>query len=119
MIRGLPDGYQTRIGEGGVVLSGGQKQRVALARALYGNPFLVVLDEPNANLDAEGEAAVTQAIRHVRERGGIVIVVAHRPSAISAVDMIGVMKDGRMQAFGPKEEVLKRVLAPQKGVAQL
>ena len=119
MIRGLPDGYQTRIGEGGVVLSGGQKQRVALARALFGNPFLVILDEPNANLDAEGEAAVTQAIRHVRDRGGIVIVVAHRPSAISAVDMIGVMKDGRMQAFGPKEEVLKRVLAPQKGVAQL
>ncbi len=115
MIRKLPSGYETRIGEGGMTLSGGQRQRVALARALFGNPFLVILDEPNANLDAEGEAAVTQAIRHVRERQGIAIVIAHRPSAIAAVDVVGVMKDGRMQAFGPRDEVLKRVLAPPRG----
>lgn len=117
MIRKLPSGYETRIGEGGMTLSGGQRQRVALARALFGNPFLVILDEPNANLDAEGEAAVTQAIRHVRERQGIAIVIAHRPSAIAAVDVVGVMKDGRMQAFGPRDEVLKRVLAPPRGQA--
>lgn len=117
VIRKLPSGYETRIGEGGIALSGGQRQRVALARALYGNPFLVVLDEPNANLDADGEAAVTQAIQHVRDSGGIAIVVAHRPSAIAAVDMVAVMKEGRMAAFGPKDEVLKKVLAPQKGRA--
>jgi len=117
MIRKLPSGYETRIGEGGMTLSGGQRQRVALARALFGNPFLVILDEPNANLDAEGEAAVTQAIRHVRERQGIAIVIAHRPSAIAAVDAVGVMKDGRMQAFGPRDEVLKKVLAPPRGQA--
>ncbi|KAF0136902.1 MAG: ATP-binding cassette subfamily C bacterial [Xanthobacteraceae bacterium] len=117
MIRKLPAGYETRIGEGGITLSGGQRQRVALARALFGNPFLVILDEPNANLDAEGEAAVTQAIRHVRERQGIAIVIAHRPSAIAAVDVVGVMKDGRMHAFGPRDEVLKRVLAPPRGQA--
>ncbi|QCI63584.1 type I secretion system permease/ATPase [Phreatobacter stygius] len=115
VIRKLPAGYETRIGEGGIALSGGQRQRVALARALYGNPFLVVLDEPNANLDAEGEAAVTQAIRHIRDSGGIAIVVAHRPSAITAVDMVAVMKDGRVAAFGPKDEVLNKVLAPAKG----
>ncbi len=117
MIRKLPSGYETRIGEGGMTLSGGQRQRVALARALFGNPFLVILDEPNANLDAEGEAAVTQAIRHVRERQGIAIVIAHRPSAIAAVDVVGVMKDGRMKAFGPLDEVLRRVLAPPRGQA--
>lgn len=117
MIRKLPAGYETRIGEGGVTLSGGQRQRVALARALYGNPFLVVLDEPNANLDVEGEAAVTQAIKHVRERQGIAIVVAHRPSAMAAVDVVAVIRDGRMQAFGPRDEVLKRVLAPPRGQA--
>lgn len=114
MIRRLHAGYETRIGDGGVTLSGGQRQRVALARALFGDPFLVVLDEPNANLDAEGEAAVTQAIRHVRERQGIAIVIAHRPSAIAAVDMVGLIKDGRLQAFGPRDEVLKKVLAPQR-----
>lgn len=115
MIRSLPEGYETRIGEGGVTLSGGQRQRVALARALYGDPFLVILDEPNANLDSEGEATVTQAIRHVRDRQGIAIVIAHRPSALAAVDMVGMMSEGRMQAFGPRDEVLKRVLAPSSG----
>ncbi|WP_313898801.1 type I secretion system permease/ATPase [Methylobacterium sp. E-045] len=110
MILRLAEGYDTRIGEGGAGLSAGQRQRVGLARALYGDPFLVVLDEPNSNLDGEGENALTQAIVGVRQRGGICIVVAHRPSALAAVDMILMMADGRAQAFGPKNEVLKRVL---------
>ena len=115
MIRSLPEGYETRIGEGGLALSGGQRQRVALARAVFGDPFLVLLDEPNANLDADGEAAVTQAIRHIRERNGIAIVIAHRPSALAAVDMVAVMRDGRLAAFGPRDSTLERVLAPDAG----
>ncbi|TXN34488.1 ATP-binding cassette domain-containing protein, partial [Methylobacterium sp. WL7] len=112
LILRLPQGYDTPLGEGGAGLSAGQRQRVGLARALYGEPFLVVLDEPNANLDAEGEAALTRAIHGVRARGGVCVVVAHRPSALAAVDLILVMAEGRVQAFGPKEDVLKRVLRP-------
>lgn len=88
LILRLSEGYETQIGEGGTLLSSGQRQRIALARALYGDPFLVVLDEPNSNLDTEGEAALTQAITAVRHRGGIVVVVAHRPSALAAVGHI-------------------------------
>ena len=102
----LPDGYNTRIGRAGARLSAGQRQRLGLARALYGNPFLIVLDEPNANLDAEGEAAVVAAIRGIKARGAIAVVIAHRPSAIAAVDLLLVMKEGEAAAFGPKEEVL-------------
>jgi ABC-type protease/lipase transport system fused ATPase/permease subunit len=112
MILRLPQGYNTPLGDGGTGLSAGQRQRVGLARALYGNPFLVVLDEPNANLDAQGEAALTRAIHGVRLRGGICVVVAHRPSALAAVDLVLVMAEGRVQAFGPKEDVLKHVLRP-------
>ncbi len=110
MIVGLPQGYDTPVGEYGTSLSAGQAQRVALARAVYRDPFFVVLDEPNSHLDADGDAALTRAILGVRERRGIVIVVAHRPSAIAGVDQILVMKDGRTQAFGPKDEVLSKVL---------
>ena len=106
IIQRLPNGYQTQIGDRGAALSAGQRQRIALARALYGEPFLVVLDEPNSNLDADGEEALTDAILGVRKRGGIVVVVAHRPSAFAALDQVMVMADGRMQAFGPKEQVL-------------
>ncbi len=106
MIVHLPNGYQTELGAHGTALSAGQRQRIALARALYGDPFLVVLDEPNSNLDAEGEEALNQAIIKVRERGGIVVIVAHRPSALQAVDMIGLVQGGRLVAFGPKEEIL-------------
>jgi ATP-binding cassette subfamily C protein len=112
MIVQLADGYQTKIGEGGSGLSAGQRQRIALARALYGDPFLVVLDEPNSNLDAAGDNALTGAIASVRARGGIAIVIAHRPSALAAVDKVMAMAKGQVQAFGPKAEVLKEVLQP-------
>ncbi len=110
MILHLPNGYQTEIGDNGVGLSVGQRQRIALARALYNDPFLVVLDEPNANLDSDGEISLTSAIKSVRARGGIAIVIAHRPSAIAAVDKVLAMAGGRVKAFGPKEEVLRSVL---------
>lgn len=112
LIVGLRDGYQTRIGENGGGLSAGQRQRIAFARALYGNPFLLVLDEPNSNLDAAGDAALSGAIKAVRERGGIVVVIAHRPSALANVDKVMAMADGKVQVIGPKEDVLRKVLAP-------
>ena len=112
MVLALPEGYDTRLGQGGSGLSAGQRQRIGLARALYRDPFLVVLDEPNANLDVEGENALTQAILGVRARGGICVVVAHRPSALAALDLVLVMAEGRQQMFGPKDEVFKRVLRP-------
>ena len=106
----LPQGYDTEIGEQGSALSAGQQQRVALARALYGDPFLVVLDEPNSNLDAEGDEALTQAILGARARGAIVVVVAHRPNVLSGVDHVLALNGGRQQAFGPRDEVLAKVL---------
>jgi ATP-binding cassette subfamily C protein len=108
----LPNGYETEIGEGGAFLSAGQRQLVALARALYGDPFLVVLDEPNSNLDAKGEEALAEAIRGVRRRGGIVAVVSHRANIMSAVDIVLMMNEGRMQSIGPRDEVLRKILPP-------
>jgi len=113
MIVGLSGGYQTELGPHGTNLSAGQRQRIGLARALYGKPFLVVLDEPNSNLDAEGDAALTEAIKSVRERKGITVVIAHRPSALNACDLVGVVQGGRLQAFGPKEEILQNQLGPR------
>jgi ATP-binding cassette subfamily C protein len=110
LILGFPQGYETEIGDGGAKLSVGQRQRVGLARALYGNPFLVVLDEPNSNLDSEGEEALTQAILGVRKRQGVIVVIAHRPSALAGVDKVLVMQDGRLHSFGAKETVLKAVI---------
>jgi PrtD family type I secretion system ABC transporter len=110
LILSLPDGYATPIGESGMTLSAGQRQRIAWARALNGNPFLVVLDEPSSNLDAEGEEALTQAILGVRAREGIPIVIAHRPSALSGVDHVLIMDNGGMKMFGKKDDVLKTVL---------
>lgn len=114
----LREGYETQIGEGGATLSAGQRQRIGLARALYGDPFLIVLDEPNSNLDSEGELALTQTIRQLRALNKIVIVIAHRPSAIDAVDKVLVMAEGCVKAFGPKAEVLGKVLAPTPVAAQ-
>ncbi|WP_299838331.1 type I secretion system permease/ATPase [uncultured Paracoccus sp.] len=115
MIVRLPEGYHSALGPMGLALSGGQRQRIGLARALYGDPFVVVLDEPNSNLDGEGEAALTAAIRSVRARGGIAIVIAHRPSALAAVDLVAVIQNGRMTAFGAKEEIIGKSQA--KGTA--
>jgi ATP-binding cassette subfamily C protein len=106
MILRMPDGYHTELGPFGASLSAGQRQRIGLARALYGRPFVVVLDEPNSNLDTDGDAALMAAIRGIRERGGIAIVIAHRPSALAAVDHVAVIQNGRMTAFGPKDEIL-------------
>ena len=114
----FPQGYSTRLGEGGVALSGGQRQRIALARALYGDPFRVVLDEPNSSLDADGEQALTQAILNVRERGGIAVVMAHRPSALASVDMVLAMANGEAKGFGPRDEILRKVLRPVGPVLQ-
>jgi ATP-binding cassette subfamily C protein len=114
----LPDGYETKVGEGGTALSAGQRQRIALARALYGDPFLIVLDEPNSNLDAEGDEALARAVRDLRTRGAIVILVAHRPSALQHVDMILAIANGRQQAFGPKDDVLRKVLEPSRPVVR-
>jgi len=118
LILSLPDGYGTRIGELGMAISAGQRQRIALARALFGNPFLVILDEPSSNLDAEGEAALTQAILKVRARGGILIVIAHRPSALAGIDQVLVMRDGKVQSFGGKDEVLSKVLRQPVAVSR-
>lgn len=112
LILSLPSGYATPIGELGMAISGGQRQRIALARALYGNPFLVVLDEPSSNLDAEGEGSLTQAITNVRARGAIVVVVAHRPSALAGIDQILVLRDGQMQICGPRDEILRQMVRP-------
>jgi ATP-binding cassette subfamily C protein len=105
----LPQAYETQIGEGGCELSAGQRQRIGLARALYGDPFLVVLDEPDSNLDAEGEEALTRSILNVRKRGGIAVVIAHRPSVLAAVDVVLVLNQGRVQATGPTDEILKKL----------
>ncbi|MGY3622196.1 type I secretion system permease/ATPase [Bradyrhizobium sp. USDA 10063] len=113
MVIKMREGYDTQVGEQGAALSAGQAQRIALARALYGDPFLIVLDEPNSNLDSEGDEALTRAVRSSRERGAIVVVVAHRPIGIEGVDQILVLKEGRMQVFGPKETVLAQVLQPR------
>ena len=111
MILRLPNGYDTSIGEGGEALSGGQRQRIALARALYGDPFLVVLDEPNSNLDNEGEAALRQAIVDLKARGAIVVLIAHRPTVLSICDHLLVLANGQQQEFGPRDDVVRKISA--------
>ncbi len=112
LIVNLPNGYDTEIGDGGATLSAGQRQRVALARALYGEPFLVVLDEPDASLDQDGEHALQLAIQGVRARGGIAIVVSHRQTVLGAVDLLLALDQGRPVAAGPKELVLQKLARP-------
>ncbi|KXX64341.1 type I secretion system permease/ATPase [Marichromatium gracile] len=113
LIGQLPNGYDTRLGGGGVMLSGGQRQRIGLARALYKNPKLVILDEPNSNLDDRGEAALLEAIDNLRATHATVVLISHRPSVLKAVDKVLVIKDGRVEAYGPRQEVLSRVLKPR------
>jgi ATP-binding cassette subfamily C protein len=116
MIVKLPDGYDTRISAGGGRLSGGQMQRVALARALYDNPVILILDEPNSNLDNEGSMALNQAIRATKAAGGAVLIMAHRPSAIQECELLLVLDQGSMQAFGPKEKVLQSTVSNHKQI---
>jgi ABC-type protease/lipase transport system fused ATPase/permease subunit len=114
MILAFPQGYDTRIGVGGLQLSAGQRQRIGLARALFRDPFVVVLDEPYSNLDGDGDAALARALGRVRARGGIVVLVAHRRSALAAVNRLIVISDGRQVAFGATDDVLAEVGPPQQ-----
>jgi ATP-binding cassette subfamily C protein len=116
MILALENGYETLVAAGGFELSAGQRQRIGLARALYGDPFLVVLDEPNSNLDAEGDAALAKAIAGVRERGSVVVMITHRPAALGPVTHVAVLNAGRLVDFGPRDEVMGR-LQPTPAVA--
>lgn len=110
MILNLPNGYDTLISETGGILSSGQRQRIALARALFRDPFLVVLDEPNSNLDSDGDVALVKAINHIRSRNGIVIIIAHRPNILTSVDLLAVMANGQIQNIGPRDEILKLII---------
>lgn len=111
MVLRLPSGYDARIGESGAVLSAGQRQRIAIARALFGEPFLILFDEPNSNLDSDGETALLRTVSELKARGAIVIIVAHRPSALAVCDKVLFLANGSQQAFGPRDEVLQKVLA--------
>jgi PrtD family type I secretion system ABC transporter len=122
-IRRLPMGYDTPVGEGGSLLSVGQRQRIGLARALYRKPFLLILDEPNAHLDSDGDIAFEKAVTAMKADGAVLIIVAHRPSALAACNKVLVLGNGVQQAFGPRDEVLRRVtgrpLQPAAGGASL
>ncbi|SDB56177.1 type I secretion system permease/ATPase [Belnapia rosea] len=114
MILRLPNGYETEIGDSGQYLSGGQRQLIGLARAMFGRPKLVVLDEPNSNLDGDSEAALTQALERLKAQDTTVILVSHRPTLVQGVDKVLLLKDGAMEMFGPRTEVLKRLMTPPR-----
>ena len=112
LILSLPAGYDTVVGDRGYALSGGQRQRIGLARALYGNPSLVILDEPETGLDREGEKALEQVIAGLKARNVTVIVVAHRPALIQQLDHVLVLVDGQIQKFGATADILARIMPP-------
>ena len=114
MVLGLPKGYDTQIGEGGAALSGGQRQRIGLARALYGNPRLVVLDEPNSNLDEEGEASLAQAVLNMKKQRASLVLVTHKPNLLSIVDNIMVLQNGQIALCGARQDVLSKMAEMQK-----
>ena len=114
MILRLPNGYETEIGDSGQYLSGGQRQLIGLARAMFGRPKLVVLDEPNSNLDGDSEAALTAALERLKAQGTTVVLVSHRPTLVQGVDKVLLLKDGAMEMFGPRAEVLKRLMNPPR-----
>ena len=113
MIQGMSAGYNTQIGEGGLSLSGGQRQRIGLARALYGKPTYVILDEPNASLDADGEAALLSAIQQLRQDGSTVILITHKTNILATVDKILVLAHGQVAGFGNRDEILSKLLGPR------
>lgn len=112
MILALPQGYDTQVGEGGAVLSGGYRQRIGLARAVFGNPTYVVLDEPSSNLDSVGDAALAQCIDRLKEMGTTLVLISHRPGTISSVDKLLLLRDGMVEAFGGRQEVIARISNP-------
>jgi len=116
MILRLPKGYDTTMGEAGGLLSGGQRQRIGLARALYGDPALIVLDEPNANLDDQGELALLQAVRELKTRGKTIFLISHRPGVVSLADRLLVLRDGQVQFQGSRDTVLAQMQAPRSAV---
>ena len=117
IIQHLPQGYDTQIGDRGVRLSGGQRQRVGLARAVFGNPQLIILDEPNANLDQAGEAALSEAIFSLKKQGAALVIVGHRPSTLAQADEILVLKEGFVAMYGPRDEVLSAMRYPARSKA--
>lgn len=112
-ILSMPDGYDSPLSAGGAELSAGQRQRIGLARALFGDPFLVALDEPNSNLDAEGDAALARAIAGVRQRGGIVAMITHRPATLEQITHVAVINNARLVDFGERDAVMKRLAQPK------
>jgi PrtD family type I secretion system ABC transporter len=117
MILRLPQGYDTRIGDGGVILSGGQRQRIGLARALYGQPKLVVLDEPDSNLDDEGEKALLSSWQQLKATGATLIVVSHKPSLLSGVDKVLVLKEGQVAMFDTRDKIFKALMQQRQAIA--
>jgi ATP-binding cassette subfamily C exporter for protease/lipase len=117
MILRFPNGYDSRVGQGGSFLSGGQRQRIGLARALYGSPTLVVLDEPNANLDDEGENALLKSVELLKSQGKTVVLISHRPGVIKVADRLVILQDGKLIANGPRDGVLNAIQKQRESVA--